>query len=817
MVEGETLRSRWTTNHLPRLLLARYSLFSLISLILFLLIIGLAANSRSLQKHRLFDIEKADFSANNNIVTNNNNKSASSGISGTAISGTSSAVISGTSSGLGALSAGLFWFVQVSDVHISRRDRGIQDAFRRWCLETVPAIDPRFVMFTGDATESIGTGWRQPAVTESEFWRYGEIVNSTGMRNRNFSSASQPLAATVESAGVNVTRFGPEVDSEFPFWIDIRGNHDTWGVPALTRLNPFTDYSVMGQRLVAQRNFTVRVPGQNVTLFFFDATPRAGMSGNLFGVMTGAQMRSLRDHLSRSDPNMQHILVGHYTLDQLYLTPAAKRYGRSIYDVLGKSKVLAYLSGHFHLRGMYARHPRDLLELEVADFKFKRMYRVVALDNGLMSFADAAQDSWPVVVVTNPKDARTLVGRAEPVGAIRSSSHVRVLIFPAPNATVTSAEITIDGVYLCSLAQAEAGRPLWTCPWGSLSTLLFGRGVHTIKVAVRTSIGSRTVVQPFSLDGSAPALGMSFSQFLSHVNIPELLQGLFLATWIPFVSLVLVLPKAHWLWRKLRGTWAPFEERVFQMLEEEDRYFDKEQLHHNPGYTWRDYLMWQPTVMLWQYGSWPHLPWAVTLAFFLNLGFGLWWAGFLVSDWWGFVICFSLYHRHELHPVPDAWLWGCVLLVFLYLPVPIFLSKASLAAHGPYHRAHSDCYLPCRHSTFPSLWTKLNIGLFVFSTFALNFIVGFTQGITALFLNPAVLWWPVVSGALLMMSLGHVSALERAHAPLKNDDDQEAARGKEEEMKKDEVRDRGLKVLPPLLPDQTAARPPVPPLVHGVK
>ena len=52
-------------------------------------------------------------------------------------------------------------------------------------------------------------------------------------------------------------------------------------------------------------------------------------------------------------------------------------------------------------------------------------YRVLAYDHGLMSFVDVAFHSWPVVLVTNPKNALFLVPGHEPTHRIKRSTYIR--------------------------------------------------------------------------------------------------------------------------------------------------------------------------------------------------------------------------------------------------------------------------------------------------------------------------------------------------------------------------------------------------------
>lgn len=81
------------------------------------------------------------------------------------------------------------------------------------------------------------------------------------------------------------------------------------------------------------------------------------------------------------------------------------------------------------------------LELELADWKKPRAYRLAALDAGQLAFTDTTLDSWPVAVVTAPADARFTTGQAQ--YSLREQTQggatMRVLAFsPAGIASVTA-------------------------------------------------------------------------------------------------------------------------------------------------------------------------------------------------------------------------------------------------------------------------------------------------------------------------------------------------------------------------------------------
>eukprot|EP00042_Codosiga_hollandica_P049047 m.562170 g.562170 ORF g.562170 m.562170 type:complete len:109 (-) comp57799_c0_seq2:1344-1670(-) len=90
--------------------------------------------------------------------------------------------------------------------------------------------------------------------------------------------------------------------------------------------------------------------------------------------------------------------------------------------MLSHYNVSLYLCGHLHtlVSQMYARHD-NFLELEVGDWRDNRKFRLMAIDHDLISFADLSFNSWPALLVLNPKDARFINDAREPLHLIGTS------------------------------------------------------------------------------------------------------------------------------------------------------------------------------------------------------------------------------------------------------------------------------------------------------------------------------------------------------------------------------------------------------------
>ncbi|KAG9392472.1 Calcineurin-like phosphoesterase [Carpediemonas membranifera] len=412
-----------------------------------------------------------------------------------------------------------WWFVQISDVHISS-----VDAVHQWRARSLsqfidnvaPVIDPDFVLLTGDLTDS-RTGLE-------------------GMRTRQWPADWMTYASMVG-------RQDPL------YWIDMRGNHDTYGVDDFTASNNyFCSYSLAstlpgrcegfvkyhGQYTKLWRKSTRGTlemnpvdadtsyevknrlidmtftpdKGSPVRLVGVDAALAPGFvfPFNYFGFLPKDLADSFESMLASTPPETTLLSFAHYPLN--FMTSD----GTKLSSVMSKYGVDAHLCGHIHPDHIYGRIG-GTPNMQLACWKEHNMMRIVAFDHDLMSFTDVPMDTvydatgvsdfdGLIVHILNPPSASFMSHRDRPLGNIRASSHVRVMIIGLLEPVQVT--LTIDGTDTpMTLSDRNGTSMLYTVSW-SPETM---SGIHHLKVEALAANGVKyTNAEYFSTDGTQASL-----------------------------------------------------------------------------------------------------------------------------------------------------------------------------------------------------------------------------------------------------------------------------------------------------------------------
>lgn len=363
----------------------------------------------------------------------------------------------------------LVWFLQVTDLHLSNRGHfGRERDFNEFAKSYVDIIKPDVVLVTGDITD-------------------GRIPNSTLGTAPQLDEWLAYENAVKKSGALNKT-----------VWLDIRGNHDNFNV--YRPRDPNTLYrlhSIQGKNHARNYMHIITKNEKNYTFIGVDEvqTPGLKIPFNFIGVVKDEDLTELKQFKEQSKNNnsQYHIWFAHYPTSSI----ASPHEGlRNIIDG-------PYLCGHFHTIGnwvtkMHATQQPGFAEVELGDWKYNRRVRLAAIDHQLFSFVDLDFKKFPIALMTNPKPARYLMPKYEPVGRLFNSTHIRVIAFS--NVTISKVEISIDGGKSSQMEQVDPSGPLYVIEWNPSNYL---EGSHDVQINVSDVEGKNVIYkQSFSLDNT---------------------------------------------------------------------------------------------------------------------------------------------------------------------------------------------------------------------------------------------------------------------------------------------------------------------------
>ncbi|KAJ2079678.1 hypothetical protein H4R24_003620 [Coemansia sp. RSA 988] len=462
-------------------------------------------------------------------------------------------------------SNGILTFVHASDLHISKYvPQGGLVHFQHFLHTALPLISPRLVVVTGDLTDGKDRQ-RLRSQQQIEEWRAYEHA--------------------LEVANVTA-RFNGS------FYRDQRGNHDCFNIfDEQASENLYSAHSAV--RDSSGYFLQIREPFGEYAFVASDACPRHGFSRplNFFGALDASAMALLEQRLDAARSANHTFLLNHYPVS----TTVYGRHSRPFAELVRGVSVV--LCGHLHelVGGLGTqlqafRAHEGYWELELGDMKEHAVYRVYAVDNDLISFVDVTLPLArlplpnpelldaapppvpiahpPVVLVTNPKDARYLLPAHEPLHRMRSSRSIRMLIWA--DQPVKSVEVRIDGI-LHSHAAEYRGKeypveesvpgelvkiPLWAAPWDP--TIFEDGRVHQIEVTVVDTAGKRGYSHtPFTLgDTSMPLGNGARGGWIMRQNFADMLRISGTASYLLISVCLLLAPRICFMMQKDPVAWV---------------------------------------------------------------------------------------------------------------------------------------------------------------------------------------------------------------------------------------------------------------------
>ncbi|XP_033734375.1 transmembrane protein 62-like [Pecten maximus] len=505
----------------------------------------------------------------------------------------------------------LFWFVQVSDIHISK----FYDAKRapdllKFCQEQLTVIKPDFVIASGDLTDA-------------------KLPDARGSRQyiEEWTSYKETVQKCHEIVGT---------------WLDIRGNHDAFDVPSEDdKKNYFRNYSIQGHKHPNSYVYHHNKPWGRYSFIAMDACPDPGPRRpfNFFGYMNNRKTKRLMEHVKQTNGSNMTVWFGHYPTSLTILEN-----GTRIRSLMRNAT--AFLCGHLHtLAGlvprMHARHNTGMLELELGDWKDNRLYRVLAIDHDLISFTDEHFGNWPVILVTNPKHAMYMSDK-EALDRPANSTHIRILIFSPDE--ITTADVYIDGVYVGPAHHIQG--PLFALPWQPQKYI---NGVHKLRVVVQDAAQrGREVTQPFTIDTKGLALP-SIPALLLIVNVHNLAKLLFWFLCCTYIGVLMLLRSCDNIRTIfIRGRYIP---PICRPLV-------------NFINSW--------LLRLWLVSRISSLFYPL-VGFTLYIGMGPWFVAEILEGHLGVVFIWGLYVKGVFIPGSLAYLYGIFQIVVFNVPILLFL------------------------------------------------------------------------------------------------------------------------------------------------
>ncbi|CAF0907568.1 unnamed protein product [Didymodactylos carnosus] len=513
---------------------------------------------------------------------------------------------------LGSTSKHLFWFVHVTDLHITRfghEERAQQ--FEKFCTEIIiNLIKPPVVVVTGDLVHNRDNRFGSEQY-QDEWIRYNEILKRTKVTN-------------------------------YTAWLDIRGNHDAFMDPEPESFKSYyRQYSHQGPNHPSSYHYVYKTNESDQYSFIgVDMCPKpgAGRPFNFLGQITKSEMRHLSTLIEEAQTSNATIFFGHYPLSFTYSSTSP-----GIQHIM--KNALVYLNGHLHagIPHLYARHSSGLLELELADWKDHRRFRLVTIDGGILAFTDFQYDKPIYAAITNPKAAKFKTPR-EPLYRLKQSTYIRILIFAKHQ--IIDVRVLIDSKFIGQAKSSIDNPNLFILQW---NTSLYDQGIHEMIVEIKDN------------QNNVETLTEEFTLTTSTITAWTRSKLVLLADWPTFGIIVLLLSLCAYIavlvWSRYRARRMPSKEYSIRPC--------------CPSC----FSLWNGVRQRMMLLSSVNMMYYSLLGLAVYHFIGPWYIGYLTQGYFGAVFCWGTV-IHGIYLRPDMQLYTGTIGLYLFL-FPLTFSLAS--------------------------------------------------------------------------------------------------------------------------------------------
>ncbi|KAK3166207.1 hypothetical protein QOZ80_1AG0042780 [Eleusine coracana subsp. coracana] len=445
---------------------------------------------------------------------------------------------------------GVVWVVQLSDLHFSVHHPERAYDFRRYVGPALAMVNPALVLITGDLTDGKSKDHLTMKQNEVEWIEYENTIKDI-----------------IEISQLPVRTF-----------YDLRGNHDSFGVPLSGGSYDFYQKYSINAKLRRQgrvQSITLENGGRKYLFVGFDNTMEIGLRGptNLFGHPTDEQIIELDQAFSQWDTDfvtaaVTKIAFGHFPMSFTALTES----GKSMKDIFLKHSLSAYLCGHLHarfgknLKRYYQRtvqepslsdhyyqfnmhqgyevqseencsekaaHIEEFWEWEMGDWRKSRSMRILAIDDGYVSYTDInfkLGSKSIIILPTFPLDSRFMQRASDfrdfkcHILGASTFYTVRTLVFSKHEVVSVSVKIydsrpgSLQVVFDSEMKRVgsnETRGHMYVVPWNWRAFEDPSPSRYWLQIEVMDVTGDTSVSQlrPFSVNGLASRASWTWKEF----------------------------------------------------------------------------------------------------------------------------------------------------------------------------------------------------------------------------------------------------------------------------------------------------------------